>query len=69
MWILVGLALLIVHSLNRLELILYLAVLAVLVWNRIDSRRNGYRITFKTPGGTGLSVETGEGESPKENET
>jgi hypothetical protein len=46
-WVIVGLALL-VHrreSLDTNTLALYITVLGVLVWNRVDSRRKAYSVT------------------------
>jgi hypothetical protein len=57
LWTAMGLILLWSGRTGRNDLIIYLSVLAVLVWNRIDSRRRGYSMTLKTLGGTSLSVD------------
>jgi hypothetical protein len=62
-WILFGVVLLWQVKIDSNALVLYLAVLAVLVWNRIDSRQKGYNISLKGLGGTSLSVAVGQPES------
>jgi hypothetical protein len=42
------------------------AIVAVMVWNRIDSRGKGYQFRLKGPGGSELSVQSDGGGQPGE---
>jgi hypothetical protein len=44
----------------------YGALLAVLVWNRIDSRGAAYKMTVKGPGGAEVGLESSSGEDGDE---
>ena len=71
LWLLLGLGLIFFQfvELKTNVLILYLAGLAVLVWNRIDSRRQAYKVTLRAPGGTSLSVSTSQESSINDGDT
>jgi hypothetical protein len=59
-WIVVGVALIALGRVQTNELILYLAVMGVLVWNRIDSRRKAYKVSLQGLGGTSLTLNVGD---------
>jgi hypothetical protein len=60
-WTALGVWLLLNGELGSEKLAIYLAVLGVLVWNRIDSRKRGYRVSLSGLGGAKMSVEVGGG--------
>jgi hypothetical protein len=55
-WLLMGAVTLFVKELSTHLLVLWLAGLAALVWNRIDSRARSYRVEMKGPGGSGVTL-------------
>jgi hypothetical protein len=55
-WLLLGIALLIFSELSTNHLILYLAGLAILLWNRLDSRGRAYKFQVHGPGGSRLTL-------------
>jgi hypothetical protein len=66
-WLLAGGVLLFVADVTLYVLILWLAGLVSLVWNRIDSRAKAYRFTVNGPSGVGVTLSSeGEAEVPED---
>jgi hypothetical protein len=68
LWILAGGVLLFVADVTLYVLILWMAGLVSLMWNRIDSRARAYAFTFRGPQGVSVTLSTdgdGEAEEPK----
>jgi hypothetical protein len=59
-WLVLAVPLLFRFGLDQPRLILWLAGLACLVWNRIDSRKRAYRFEVKGPQGTSLVLSSDE---------
>jgi hypothetical protein len=60
-WLGLAVPLFLLERLDEPRLILWLAGLGCLVWNRVDSRGKAYRFELRGPQGTGVSVRTGDG--------
>jgi hypothetical protein len=63
-WIVVGATVLLTSDLTSNHALIYGLTLVAVVWNRIDSRTKGYRLSLSGPGGVAVKLERPDEEGP-----